>query len=413
MRAVAILAACLLGAAGIPAVAGSAPAASAAASVVFSTGPGTGAPTSTLGPYTMTRFGADSRATGSTVTGVSGPTGTLGFSPALSHEKIGQGWATWSHGYAGDVYWTPSTTTTLTLPPRTGAFYFYAEPQQFATFSITATTGEGSTSGAVSVVGESGARYFGFYATGATPITKITVTTSDPTGLAVGEFGIAGSVFQVKGSLPVKTAAQGNESQYTATYHPGITNPTCNHAQMITAMLAGRSTVAFFQARGASRSADLLGHFMGGSGKPVNYGTTSSLAKEAVVDPEFTKLNQSVKDELKKQLDKGATSITLGVPPMSRVILKSTLDLWGAFRGTQGLKITGSGKLSGGKYVGTLTYVIQDSYGFTSRDTFYGFGTSMRYLQVNCGAPQHTGGAHWFADSVTVRVPFSLPANPL
>ncbi|HEY5835230.1 hypothetical protein [Streptomyces sp.] len=411
-RAVAVSAACLLGAATIPAVADTASPAPAAASVVFSTGPGTGAPPATLGSYTMKRFGADSRTTGSAVTGVSGPTGTLGFSPALTHARVGQGWATWSHGYTGDVYWTSATATTLTLPPRTGAFYLYAEPEQFATFSITATTGEGTTSGAVSVEGKAGARYFGFYSTGPTPITKITVSTSDPTGLAVGEFGIAEAGFQVKGSLPVRTARQGNESQYTSTYHPGITNATCNHARMVAAMLVGRSTVAFFQNAGAYRSAALLGHFMGGSGKPVNYSSTSVLAKATLADPEFKKLNQSVKDELKKQLDKGATSVTLGAPPMSRVVLKSTLDLWGAFRGTQGLKITGSGKLSGGKYVGTLTYVIQDSYGFTSRDTFYGFGSSMRYLQINCGAPQHRGGAHWFADSVTVSVPFSLPANP-
>jgi hypothetical protein len=34
----------------------------------------------------------------------------------------------------------------------------------------------------------------------------------------------------------------------------------------------------------------------------------------------------------------------------------------------------------------------------------------MRYLQTVCGAPQHSGGARWFPDSITVTVPFSRPA---
>ncbi len=85
-------------------------------------------------------------------------------------------------------------------------------------------------------------------------------------------------------------------------------------------------------------------------------------------------------------------------------------DLYWGFRGTQGLTVTGHGSLANGRWTGTLTYVIRDSYGFPVSDTLAGFGPPMRYLQTVCGAPQHSGGARWFPDSITVTVPFSLPA---
>jgi hypothetical protein len=40
------------------------------------------------------------------------------------------------------------------------------------------------------VQGEAGAQYFGFYGNGSATLSSITVTTADPTGFAVGEFGI-------------------------------------------------------------------------------------------------------------------------------------------------------------------------------------------------------------------------------
>ena len=87
-----------------------------------------------------------------------------------------------------------------------------------------------------------------------------------------------------------------------------------------------------------------------------------------------------------------------------------TSDLYWGFRGTQGLTVTGSGRRENGRYVGTLSYVIRDSYGFPTDDTLEGFGPPMRYLQTACGAPQHAGGARWFPDTITVTVPFSRPA---
>ena len=107
---------------------------------------------------------------------------------------MGNGWATWSHGYTGDVYWTTGTQATDTLPPGTKAFYLYAEPNQFQLLSVEAVAQDGTTSGPVNVQGNSGAQYFGFYGTGDKTLASITVTTADPTGFGIGEFGINGGV---------------------------------------------------------------------------------------------------------------------------------------------------------------------------------------------------------------------------
>jgi hypothetical protein len=167
----------------------------ARAAVTFDGSPGTGAPPATLGPYTMTQFANDPVAVGSTVSSAPAPVGSVGFSPSLTNAEIGNGWATWSHGYTGDVYHNvfagDTDTVTMTLPAGTVAFYFYAEPLVFATFDITATTDSGATSGPVAVEGQAGAKYFGFYATGGDSIATITVTSPGAGGFAVGEFGIA------------------------------------------------------------------------------------------------------------------------------------------------------------------------------------------------------------------------------
>jgi hypothetical protein len=169
-------------------------ASAASGSIIFSDAPGTSAPPSTLGPYRMTSFPADTQAVGGTVSSVAGPTGTLGFTPSLQHcltPNSAGCWQTWSNGYSGDVYATSSGSITITLPASTAAFYFYAEPDQFETFSITATSNDGTTSGSIPVAGQAGAEYFGFYATGGASLTSITVSGTDPTGFAVGEFGIS------------------------------------------------------------------------------------------------------------------------------------------------------------------------------------------------------------------------------
>jgi len=151
---------------------------------------GTAAPPATLGPFTMTPFPLDDRSLGSDVTSVPSPLGgSVDFSIPLNHVRIGQGWAMWSDGYTDDVYYTNgATAVTLDLPADTGAFYLYAEPAPFATFTIRATASDG-TFVEQAVAGEAGAAGYGFYATSGQVLSSIAVTSS--IDFAAGEFGIA------------------------------------------------------------------------------------------------------------------------------------------------------------------------------------------------------------------------------
>jgi len=156
----------------------------------------TAAAPAVFGGYTMTQFSDDVRPDFHDVSSVASPLGgAVKFSSKLDHFEIGEGWKTWSNGYKGDVYFFDAgKSLTLTLPTLTKAFYFYAEPNDFAPFKITASSG-----GVVlteKVTGKSGAEFFGFYATGNTALTNITISSNDLAGFAIGEFGI-GNAFSV------------------------------------------------------------------------------------------------------------------------------------------------------------------------------------------------------------------------
>jgi hypothetical protein len=119
-----------------------------------------------------------------------GPNGiTLGLSPNATKQTIGSGWATWSHGYTGAVYtYLPTALSTITLPPATKAFYLYAEPNTFQVFTVTVTPNIGSPV-TVNVNGSAGANGVGFYTNAGETLKTVTVTTSDASGYAIGEFG--------------------------------------------------------------------------------------------------------------------------------------------------------------------------------------------------------------------------------
>ncbi len=171
------------------AIAGAAPAA------ITGFAGGTAAPGATLGPYTMTPFDLDERPLYSAITSVDSPLGGyVDFSNPLEHYRIGSGWATWSHGYLGDVYYTNSASAvTMVLPVQTAAFYFYAEPNPFSLFTIVATAQDG-TQLVQGVNGDAGAAYYGFYGTAGSYINSITVSTSQSIDFALGEFGLARAV---------------------------------------------------------------------------------------------------------------------------------------------------------------------------------------------------------------------------
>lgn len=166
------------------------------ANVYFDPGPGTGAPPVLFKSFAMQPFAPDPSALGAAISSLPSPApcgSGLSFSTPGSHRRIGQGWATWSHGYTGDVYQFYGTSTTINLPPGTRSFYFYAESNNFSTYTATAVANDGTTSGPISINGNSGAKFIGFYATGSKCLLKSITITFPPAaaGFAIGEFGIS------------------------------------------------------------------------------------------------------------------------------------------------------------------------------------------------------------------------------
>jgi hypothetical protein len=207
--------------------------------------------------------------------------------------------------------------------------------------------------------------------------------------------------FTVAGDRPVPA----NGSQDTSAQAAG---QTCTSAQLGSDERTGEEIVTGFSVTRLPASADLLRHFLGGSGTAVGYPAGSRVSKLAGASAAFKAVNEQVQAAITRQLRAGGSRVLLTAAQLPTVSFDTAGgDLYWGFRGTQGLTVTGSGSRKDGKYVGTLTYVIRDSYGFPAGDTLDGFGAPMRYLQTVCGAPQHAGGARWFPDTITVTVPFS------
>jgi len=185
----------------------------------------------------------------------------------------------------------------------------------------------------------------------------------------------------------------------------------CDGAQLATDQSLGSHIADGFVVGGFPAAAQLLRHFLAGAGTGIGYPGGSRISGLARASSAFQAVNEQVQAAVGRQLKAGDTRVRLDPAELPTVTFgDTTSDLYWSFRGTQGLTVTGSGHREGGRYVGTLTYVIRDSYGFPPDDTLGGFGPPMRYLQTVCGAPRHAGGAHWFPDSVTVTVPFAQPA---
>jgi hypothetical protein len=183
----------------------------------------------------------------------------------------------------------------------------------------------------------------------------------------------------------------------------------CDPVQYLKAQAEALAADGKFLKDGAPDAVALLEHFLGGTGTPVNFPDKSTPSKDLLKNANFNKLNRNVLAEIEQKLNGGATMVNLGSDVLQRIPLYQPADLADSFGGTQGLVVTGSGSLSGGEFIGTLTYKIEDSYGFSTSDVFYaGVGKSMRYLQTVCGNPPHRGGAHWFSDSITITVHFKL-----
>ena len=210
--------------------------------------------------------------------------------------------------------------------------------------------------------------------------------------------------FTVSGNRPVPA----NGSQDTGAQAAGA---ACDGAQFAADKNLGSEIASGFAAANFPAAASLLRHFLAGEGTAVNYLAGSRISRLAGASSAFRVMNEQVQAAVARQLKAGDVQVELSSGQLPTVTFSDTTsDLYWSFRGTQGLTVSGSGSRKSGRYVGTLTYVIRDSYGFPADDTLDGFGPPMRYLQTVCGAPQHAGGAHWFPDTVTVTVPFDQPA---
>src|SRR5579859_4312513 len=130
----------------------------------------------------------------------------------------------------------------------------------------------------------------------------------------------------------------------------------------------GKSILATWQRLGYTTAVEFLAYFLSGQGLPMDLPDTSPTATEIKRSTEFTAENKAVLTYIKQQLDGGATQIQLPAPdPLHTFAFlnRSTEpDLYLAFRYTHGLTVQGGGSLIGSNYIGTLTYVITESYGF-------------------------------------------------
>lgn len=150
------------------------------------------------GPYTLEPFAVEFQEAfvdGDSTDVIEGDTceqGVLTFSDLLEKSTVGDSWGTWSHDYAGPVWFRDSATSlTLDLPPNTAAFALYLEPTDFGTFHFTVVNNNGKTA-ECDIEGDSGAQGVAFYVgLGGDTLESITIDTTATAGYAIGEFLIS------------------------------------------------------------------------------------------------------------------------------------------------------------------------------------------------------------------------------
>jgi hypothetical protein len=130
---------------------------------------GTLAPPGQIGGILISALPSDARPVFESVTGVPGQpplAGDVTFDRSLTHYQIGQGWTSWSHGYAGHVYWTGvgGRLVKICYPVGTAAVLFYVQPRQSQLVSVTAWANDDpNVSFTQNISGTGGAAGFAFY----------------------------------------------------------------------------------------------------------------------------------------------------------------------------------------------------------------------------------------------------------
>jgi len=113
------------------------------------------------------------------------------FNTTMSYRQIGFGWATWSGGYNGGVYYSNgATSVTMTFSVPTKGFYFFFEPNPFqlVDFQVEAFDADGSSGVLTQAAdGASGATWAGAFSNHGGGITSIRISSSFD--FALGRFG--------------------------------------------------------------------------------------------------------------------------------------------------------------------------------------------------------------------------------
>lgn len=151
---------------------------------------GTGAPPGMIGPYGVTPAGSDLRPEYASVT-TAPAGGGVAFDRAASLRHVGSGWGSWSHGYAGPVYFPGGSELILTLPANTLAFGFSLQPDLVGLFPFQITAG--ATTLSLDIEGDGGARHIGVWSDVAgEPLSflRLWETTGTADGFALGEFSL-------------------------------------------------------------------------------------------------------------------------------------------------------------------------------------------------------------------------------
>ena len=177
---------------------------------------GTAAPPSAVGTFAVTPYNLAPQTALPNMTNTSvipgsplPPDTTTSF--PVQKRTVGDGWASWSHGYTGPVFYTVSIVPplTLTIAPAK-AFYVYVEPAAFGQIAVSVVTNAGGSSGPVLVDASGGATGFGFYTTANESITSVTIDADDPQGFAFAELGLGLSGVGTPSPTPTPTPHSGD-----------------------------------------------------------------------------------------------------------------------------------------------------------------------------------------------------------
>ena len=93
-----------------------------------------------------------------------------------------------------------------------------------------------------------------------------------------------------------------------------------------------------FAVASSPTSADLLAHFLKGTGTEVDYRAGSLISKKALASSAFRAVNNEVQKAILGQLKAGRRRLRLSAAQLPTVAFESkSSDLYWGFRGTQGL----------------------------------------------------------------------------